>query len=176
MLIETTPLSGLHVITPQLRTDERGAFGRTWDPAVAKQHGLIEHFDYTCISTNNALHTLRGMHYQKDPHGEVKLVRCTKGAIFDVAIDLRPNSPTFRQWFGAELTADNHTALYIPQGFAHGFLTLQPDSEVLYYLKHPYTAQAATGVRFDDPAFGIQWPAAPAMIAERDAAYPNFAS
>lgn len=164
------------LITPHLRTDERGAFGRTWDPDVARQHGLTEYFDYTCISTNIARGTLRGMHYQTDPHGEIKLVRCTKGAIFDVAIDLRPESPTFKKWYGAELTAENHQSLYIPQGFAHGFLTLEPDSEVLYYLKHPYVAQAASGVRWDDPAFGIEWPGKPAVIAERDAAYPDFVS
>lgn len=174
MKIEDTPLQGVCRISPHLETDARGSFGRTWDPAVAAELGLQETFDYTCISTNPAAFTLRGMHWQKSPHEEVKLVRCTKGKIFDVALDLRPHSPTFRQWFGAELSADNHDALYIPSGCAHGFLTLTPDAEVLYHIAGAFAPEAASGVRFDDSAFAIAWPAEPVVISERDAAYPDW--
>jgi dTDP-4-dehydrorhamnose 3,5-epimerase len=170
-----TPFAGLYVITPSLTEDARGAFGRTWDNAIAKEFGLQETFEYSCISTNAAKHTLRGMHFQKPPHGEVKLVRCTKGSIFDVVIDLRPDSPTFRQWFDVTLTAQHRNALYIPQGFAHGFLTLTPEAEVLYMIAGEYVPDAASGVRFDDPAFGIEWPAEPAVIADRDLSYPDVA-
>lgn len=163
----------MYVVDIEAITDERGAFARTWDPVIAEEHGLLERFDYTCISTNDAKHTLRGMHYQKNPHEEIKLVRCTRGSIFDVAIDLRPGSQTFRKWFGVELTADNHRALYIPRGFAHGFLTLEDDTEVLYHIAGDFVPESAAGVRFDDPAFGILWPAKPALISERDAQYPD---
>ncbi len=169
-----TPFAGLFVIQIVPHQDERGLFARTWDAAKAAEWGLTERFDYMCVSTNTATHTLRGMHYQKDPHGEVKLVRCTRGRIWDVAIDLRPDSPAFKQWYGTELSAENHRSLYVPPGFAHGFLTLEPESEVLYAIANPYVAEAASGVRWDDPAFSIAWPAAPAVIAPRDAAYPDF--
>lgn len=175
MNITPTPLIGLYTVDIQSHADERGTFARTWDAAIAKERGLQERFDYTCISTNVKKHTLRGMHYQKDPHGEIKLVRCTKGSVYDVAIDLRPDSPTHKQWFGVELSAQNHRALYIPEGFAHGFLTLEENAEVLYAIAHPYVPNAATGVRFNDPAFSIDWPAMPDMIDARDASYPPFA-
>ncbi len=154
--------------------DDRGMFARTWDPAFAKTNNLQERFDYTCISTNVTKHTLRGMHYQRTPHGETKLVRCTKGKMFDVVVDLRPESKTFRQWYGTELTAENHRGLYIPQGCAHGFLTLEPSTEVLYAIAGEYTADAASGVRFDDPAFTIAWPAQPQVISDRDRTYSDF--
>lgn len=174
MNIVPTPIAGLSLITLQKRDDSRGFFARTWDPLIAKTHGVQERFDYSCISGSEVKHTLRGMHYQKEPHGEVKLVRCTKGAVFDVAVDVRPDSKTFKQWFGRELTAQNHEALLIPPGCAHGFLTLGDETEVLYAIAHAYVPEAACGMRFDDPAFKIVWPASPQVLSPRDAAYPAF--
>lgn len=174
MHIVSTAIHGLYTIDIKAQSDERGLFARTWDTTIAKEQGLMERFDYTCISTNTKKGTLRGMHYQTLPHGEVKLVRCTKGKMFDVVIDLRPDSATFKQWFGAELTAENHTALYIPAGCAHGFMTLDDDTEVLYHITGAFVPEAATGVRWNDPAFAIAWPADPVVISERDAAYSDF--
>lgn len=174
MNIQPTSLAGVYLIDITPHTDERGLFARTWDPAIAKQNGLQEKFDYTCISTNTKKYTLRGMHYQRDPHGEVKLVRCTKGSMFDVVIDLRPDSQTFKQWFGAELSSESHRAMYIPAGCAHGFLTLEDDTEVLYAIANPFVSDASTGVRWDDPALGIKWPTKPVVISDRDAQYPDF--
>ncbi len=173
MHVQPTSIDGLSIIDIKPHSDDRGLFARTWDSTIAKEHGLMERFDYTCISTNTKKGTLRGMHYQTLPHGEVKLVRCTKGKMFDVVIDLRPDSATFKQWLGAELTAENHTALYIPAGCAHGFMTLDDDTEVLYHITGAFVPEAATGVRWNDPAFAIAWPADPVVISERDAAYPN---
>ncbi len=175
MELKQSKLAGVYVVEVTKQKDDRGFFARTWDPAIAKEHGLRETFDYTCISTNDTKHTLRGMHYQCDPHGEVKLVRCTKGSMFDVVIDLRPDSTTFKQWIAEELSADNHRALYIPEGCAHGFLTLEDDTEVLYHIAHDFVPDAADGIRWDDPAFGIKWPAQPTVISDRDTAYPDFA-
>lgn len=176
MQVTQTNISGVFEIAISPHEDERGLFARTWDPGIAKEHGLPEQFDYSCISTNIAAHTLRGMHFQREPHGEVKLVRCTKGKIFDVALDLRPESPTYKQWHGQELTDENHTALYIPAGCAHGFLSLTENSEALYQISGEFTPDAADGVRFDDPAFAITWPAEPKVIAERDTTYPLHSS
>ena len=120
--------------------------------------------------------TLRGLHYQVPPHEEAKLVRCTAGAVFDVAVDLRPDSPTFKRWFGVELTAENRLAMYVPEKCAHGLLTLTDDSEVLYQMSAPERPDAAAGVRFDDPAFGIEWPAGVVVINDRDRSYPDFES
>lgn len=174
MQLTKTALAGVYTVDVTAQADERGFFARTWDPAIAREHGLQEHFGCSCISTNAAKHTLRGMHYQRDPHGEVKLVRCTRGSLFDVALDLRPDSPTFRQWFGMVLTADNHRSLYISQGCAHGFLTLEDNTEVLYHIAGDVAPEAQRGVRFDDPSFAIAWPAAPVVISKRDASYPDF--
>lgn len=176
MQLTHTSIPGVHLVDVKGAADERGFFGRTWDAETAKAHGLQERFDYTCISANTAAFTLRGMHCQRLPHGETKLVRCTKGRIFDVIIDLRPDSPTFRQWTSAELTAENRRALYVPEGCAHGFLSLEPESEVLYHIAGAYVPDAAAGVRWNDPAFGIVWPAEPVLISPRDAAYPDFAA
>lgn len=171
-----TSLAGIHVIDIDETKDERGFFARTWDPAVARDHKLVEKFDYTCISFNTEKGTLRGMHYQELPHGETKLVRCTRGAVFDAVIDLRPASKTFKQWYGTDLTAENHRALYIPEGCAHGFVTLEPNTEVLYAITGEYVATAASGVRYDDPAFNIQWPVKPTVLSDRDRTYPDFGS
>lgn len=126
------------------------------------------------VSRNRRAHTLRGMHYQLPPHEEAKLVRCTAGAIWDVIVDLRPGSATWLRWTGAELSAENGSALYVPEGFAHGFLTLRDDTEVFYQMSAFYEPGAARGLRWNDPRIGIAWPAEPAVISERDAAYPDF--
>ena len=126
------------------------------------------------MSYNVKKGTLRGMHYQREPHAEAKLVRCIRGSVYDVMVDLRPGSPTFLGWHGEELTADNHRALYIPRGFAHGYLTLTDHAEVFYQLSAEYVASAGAGVRYDDSAFGIRWPGPAVVINDRDRTYPDF--
>lgn len=174
MLVTETPLQGVFRIDIDPKRDGRGFFARTWDAAIANRHGLAERFDYHCVSVNDALHTLRGMHWQREPHGETKLVRCTRGTIVDVIVDMRPDSPTFKRWTALELSAENRRAFYVPHGCAHGFLTMTPDTEVLYGIAGAYVPDAATGIRWNDPAIGIEWPATPAAISERDASYPDF--
>jgi dTDP-4-dehydrorhamnose 3,5-epimerase len=177
VIFHDTPLAGVAVVEAELLADERGAFARTFCTEEFASRGLDSRVAQTNISLNTRAGTLRGLHYQTDPHGEAKLVRCPRGAIFDVAVDLRPDSPTYRAWFGAELSADNHRALFIPVGCAHGFQSLHDDSEVLYLMSTPYVPGAGRGVRWDDPAFGIRWPESPAggrIISERDAAYPDL--
>ncbi|HEX3874702.1 MAG TPA: dTDP-4-dehydrorhamnose 3,5-epimerase [Solirubrobacteraceae bacterium] len=176
MRFEATPLPGLWVIDVDPVTDDRGWFARTFDAAEFAAHGLPATVVQCNASFNARRDTLRGMHYQADPHGETKLVRCVSGAVFDVAVDLRPDSPTFARWHGVELTAANRRMLYIPVGFAHGFQTLTDDSELLYLMGHEYVPDAARGVRFDDPAFAIDWPAPTGerIVSERDLGYPDF--
>jgi dTDP-4-dehydrorhamnose 3,5-epimerase len=171
-----TPLPGVIVIEPERLSDERGWFARSFDREEFGAHGMNLDVIQANVSFNARAGTLRGMHYQDDPHGETKVVRCVRGAIFDVALDVRAGSPTRHRWHGVELTEDNGLALYIPAGFAHGFQTLADASEVHYLMGSPYVSDAARGVRWDDPAFGIEWPAEPAggrVISERDASYPD---
>ena len=174
MIFVPTVIGGVWVIDPERVEDERGFFARTWDAAEAERHGLSSRLAQCSVSYNRRRGTLRGMHYQAAPHEEAKLVRCTAGAIFDVAVDLRPRSPSFRQWFGTELSADNRKALYVAEGCAHGFLTLADDVEVAYQISEYYAPEAGRGVRFDDPAFGIEWPGEVTVINERDRTYPDF--
>jgi dTDP-4-dehydrorhamnose 3,5-epimerase len=174
VIVEPTALPGVFVITPELLTDARGDFARTYCAAEFRANGLDPQVAQCSVSFNPTAGTLRGMHYQVEPYGEVRLVRCTRGAIYDVAVDLRPESPTYCRWVGAELTADNRRSLYVPGGLAHGFLTLVGQSEVLYQMSVPYQPGAGAGVRWDDPAFGIVWPFAPRLMAERDATYPTY--
>jgi len=176
MTFEPTPLPGVVVVRPQPFADERGYFARTWDGELFAAQGLNPAVAQCSASFNVEAGTLRGMHYQAAPHGECKLVRCTRGRVFDVALDLRPDSATFRQWFGVELSAENGAALYIPEGCAHGFLTLEEASEVFYMISAAFVPDAARGVRWDDPAFGIQWPGPVRVVKDRDAAYPDFPS
>jgi dTDP-4-dehydrorhamnose 3,5-epimerase len=172
-----TPLPGAWVVELELLGDERGWFARTFDAEEFRARGLNDAVVQCNASFNARSGTLRGMHYQAEPHGESKLVRCVRGAIFDVAVDLRPGSPTRCRWHGVELSAQNRRALYIPAGLAHGFQTLTDDCEVLYQMGHHYVPEAARGVRWDDPAFAIEWPQPPAerVISEKDRAYPDFA-
>lgn len=169
-----TKLNGAFIIELEPLADERGFFARSWCHREAKSHGLSANWVQCNVSFNNKKGTLRGMHYQESPDEEIKLVRCTGGAIFDVIIDLQPQSSTFRQWVGIELNADNRRMLYIPKGFAHGFLTLKDCTEVYYQMSEFYLPKKARGVRWNDPAFGIDWPIAVSVISERDARYPDF--
>nr|MDQ3283023.1 dTDP-4-dehydrorhamnose 3,5-epimerase [Acidobacteriota bacterium] len=154
--------------------DHRGFFARTYCEEEFRAHGLETHFAQSSIAFSSRRGTLRGMHYQREPFGEVKLVRCTRGAVYDAVIDLRPGSPAFRQWFAVELTAENRRMLYIPKGFAHGYQTLEDETEISYQMSTPYHREAAAGVRWNDPAFAVRWPIEVAVIAERDDDYPDF--
>jgi dTDP-4-dehydrorhamnose 3,5-epimerase len=176
MRFKQTPLPGAWVIELELLGDERGWFARTFDAEEFEAHGLNPAVVQCNASFNSRRDTLRGMHYQAEPYGESKLVRCVRGAIFDVAVDLRPDSPTFRDWHGVELSAENRVAYYIPARLAHGFQTLADGCEVLYQMGHRYVPGAARGVRYNDPAFDIEWPAPDGerIISERDAAYADF--
>jgi dTDP-4-dehydrorhamnose 3,5-epimerase len=169
-----TRLTGSFIIEPERNEDQRGFFARTWCQREFMKHGLNPRLAQCSVSFNRKRGTLRGMHYQIAPHEEAKLVRCTRGAIYDVIIDLRPDSPTFTRWVAAELTAANYRMLYIPEGFAHGFQTLDDDSEVFYQMSEFYAPECARGVRWNDPAFGIQWPSDERTISLRDDTYPDF--
>jgi dTDP-4-dehydrorhamnose 3,5-epimerase len=174
MTFTTTELPGAFVIDPERIEDERGFFARTFSVNEFEGHGLNPRIDQCSVSYNRIRGTLRGMHFQAAPHAEAKLVRCVAGAIHDVIIDLRPGSPTFRRWIGVDLSARNRRALYVPEGFAHGFLTLEDDSEVFYQISQSYVPGAARGVRWDDPAFGIRWPGEVKCISARDRDYADF--
>ena len=172
MTLDPTPIPGCVRLVPTWHEDERGGFARTWDGGEFERLGLNAGVLQCSVSRNTHRGTLRGMHYQAAPHEEAKLVRCTRGAVYDVCLDLRPDSATFRQWHGETLTAENGVALYVPEGCAHGFLTLEDATEVFYMISAPYAPDAGRGVRWDDPAFGIEWPAEVRVIHPRDAAYP----
>ncbi len=174
MIFRETGIEGVWVVEPERHADERGFFARTWDGAELAERGLNGNLSQCSISYNHRRGTLRGMHYQEAPHEEAKLVRCTAGAIFDVAVDLRPDSPTFTKWVGHELAAENRLALYVPEGCAHGFITLADGAEVAYQISERYAPEAARGVRWDDPAFAIDWPVEVNVISERDRSYPDF--
>ena len=174
MIFQETTLKGAFVIEPERRHDERGFFARTWCQREFAAEGLLPEWVQCNISFSRQRGTLRGMHYQAAPYEEAKLVRCTMGAIYDVIIDLRPESPTFRQWLGVELTAGNRRMLFIPQGFAHGFQTLTHDTEVFYQMSQFYAPEYGRGVRWDDPAFQVSWPAEKRIISERDRGFPDF--
>jgi dTDP-4-dehydrorhamnose 3,5-epimerase len=177
MRFNETPLPGVWVIELDLLGDERGWFARTFDADEFAQRGLDPAVVRCNASFNARRDTLRGMHYQAVPHGESKLVRCVRGTIFDVAVDLRADSPTYCRCHGVELSAANHLAFYIPAGLAHGFQTLVDGCEVVYQMGHRYVPDAARGVRWDDPAFSIAWPEAHGkrIISEKDCQYPDFA-
>ena len=175
MTFRETALAGVHIVEAEPIADARGFFARLWSAEEFAARQLVTRFDHVSVSFNHKGGTLRGMHYQAAPFAETKLVRCIRGAIFDVAVDLRPQSPTFRKWVGVELTADNRRAFYIPAGCAHGFQTLTADVEVLYMIDAPYSAEHGRGVRWNDPAFAIAWPTADRVMNDRDAAYPDFA-
>lgn len=174
MIFTETPLKGAYVIDPERLADERGFFARTWCRREFEANGLDTELAQCSISFNQKTGTLRGMHYQIAPHAEQKLVRCTAGVIHDVIVDLRPDSASFRRWFAAELSADNRRMLYIPEGLAHGFLTLADNTEVFYQISKHYVPESARGVRWNDPAFAISWPAQPRIVSQRDSTYADF--
>jgi dTDP-4-dehydrorhamnose 3,5-epimerase len=179
MRLRATPLAGAHVVELEPLADERGSFARTYDAAQFADAGLDARVAQSNTSFNARAGTLRGLHFQAAPHAEGKLVRCTRGAVYDVIVDLRPESETYCRWFAIELRADGAESLFAPAGFAHGFQTLVDASEVHYQMTHHYVPEAARGVRWDDPAFGIEWPAPPPggrVLSERDATYPDFGS
>jgi len=171
---QQTPLAGAFVVEPEPLADERGFFARTFCANQFAQAGLAAEVAQCSVSFNQKKGTLRGMHYQRAPHGEAKLIRCTRGAIYDVILDLRRDSPTFRSWIATELSADNRKALFIPEGFAHGFQTLFDATEVYYQISVDYVPAASEGVRWDDPAFQIEWPEMPLIISERDRSFSDF--
>jgi dTDP-4-dehydrorhamnose 3,5-epimerase len=174
MMFHTIPLADARVVELDLHVDERGLFARCFCEREFAAQGLATRYPQANVSWNREAHTLRGLHWQAAPHAEAKLVRCTAGAIHDVIVDLRRGSPTCLAWFGIELSASNRKALYVPEGFAHGFLTLADESEVSYWMSESFAPQAARGLRFDDPRLGIAWPARPRVISERDLGYPDF--
>lgn len=172
MFFERTKLDGALLISPDRNEDERGHFARVFCQKEFANSGL----DFSCVQTsisyNHKRHTLRGMHFQKAPHEEAKLVRCTRGAIYDVIVDLRTDSVTYKQWFAAELSEKNQKSIYIPRGFAHGFETLEDETEVFYMIDQEYVPESSAGFRYDDQSVKIEWPIAPLVISERDLNFP----
>ncbi len=174
MKTSPTSVEGAFVIDVTRFDDDRGFFARAFDAAEIKKLGLDPHVELCAITQNKLKGTLRGMHYQSSPNAETKFVRVTRGAIFDVALDLRKDSPTYLKWHGEILSADNQKQLYIPKGCAHGYITLTNDAELVYFLSAPYSPQSAGGVRYNDPAFKIAWPGEVKVIAPRDANYADY--
>ena len=172
MLFTETKLKGAFIIDLELKSDDRGFFARTFCAKEFEAHGLKPFVSQCNLSFNHKAGTLRGMHYQVAPACETKLVRCTRGAVYDVIIDLRPDSPTYQQHIGVELSADNRRALYVPEMFAHGYQTLTDDAEVAYQVTEFYTPGYERGARYNDPAFGIEWPVPITVISEKDANWP----
>jgi len=169
-----TQFTGLYLIEPERLVDDRGFFARTWCKREFIEHGLNPDLAQCNISFNWHRGTLRGMHHQVAPHEEAKVVRCTSGGIYDVVVDLRSESKTYKQWLSVELTADNRRMIFIPEGFSHGFMTLQDNTEVFYQMSTFYDPACARGVRYDDPAFGIKWPLEIAVISDKDRQYQDF--
>lgn len=167
-------IPGVYLVDLERRSDDRGFFARTYCEDEFNAHGLVDRMVQTNMSWNHSAGTLRGMHMQLDPHGEVKLVRAIRGAIVDVIVDLRPESSTYLRHVSVELTADNRSALYVPVGFAHGYQTLADDTEVLYQVSHRYAAGFEQGYRYDDPAFSIDWPKPVTVISDKDRSWPLF--
>ena len=174
MIFTETDLKGVFVIELEKRGDERGFFARTFCRNEFVAHGLNPRLAQANMAYSRFAGTLRGMHYQVSPHAEAKLVRCTRGRIFDVAVDLRPDSATYCRWAGVELSADNYKMFYIPKGFAHGYMTLEEDCELMYLVSEFYAPEAERGVRWNDPAFGITWPTAPDIISDKDQNWADF--
>lgn len=174
MQLLATPLPDLWLLSPQKHADERGFFARTYCEETLSAAGIAFRTIQCNVSFNTQAGTLRGMHFQVAPAGEPKIVRCTAGSIYDVAVDLRPESSTYCQWYGKVLSAEEHNAFLIPEGFAHGFITLEDNSEVFYHMGAPFSAPHARGVRWNDPAFDIIWPGEPRVISEKDTHWPDF--
>ncbi len=175
MIFAETDLRGAYVIDLEKIEDERGFFARAWCAREFSEHGLEARIAQCNTSSNKRKGTIRGMHLQRPPHEEVKMIRCIRGALYDVIIDLREDSPTYKRWFGVELTQENRKMLYVPAGFAHGFQTMSDDTEAFYMVSEFYTPGAEAGVRWDDHVFGMEWPlGSPTEISEKDASWPDF--
>lgn len=174
MIFTETPLSGAFIVAPEFRNDKRGFFARTW----CKEEFALQHLDTRLVQCNISFNrlqgTLRGLHYQSFPYPETKLVRCTMGAIYDVIVDLRVESATYKKWFGTELSASNRRSLYVPAGFAHGFLTLVNETEVFYQMSEFHHPEFSRGVRWNDPSVAICWPEYPHVISDIDQQYPDL--
>jgi dTDP-4-dehydrorhamnose 3,5-epimerase len=175
MIFTETRIPGVFIVQMEPRGDERGWFARGWCAAEFRAHGLDARLEQVNIARTERRGTIRGLHWQAEPHGEAKLVRCTRGAVWDVALDLRPASPTFGQWVGVELADDGRRMLYVPGGCAHGYQALADDTEVTYLVTAPYVPGAERGVRHDDPAFAIRWPLAAIHLSDKDRAWPDHA-
>jgi dTDP-4-dehydrorhamnose 3,5-epimerase len=169
-----TEIAGVFIVEPDLHHDTRGFFTRTWSAREFGERGCVPDIVECNVSFNRSAGTLRGLHFQAAPHAQPKVVRCTAGAIWDVAVDLRAGSPTFKRYAGVELAARNHRQLFIPAGCAHGFITLEDDTEVFYQMGSAYDAASSRGYRWNDPAFNIRWPRPVAIILDRDNSYPDF--
>jgi len=174
MKITETPLRGAYLVELEPHSDERGFFARAYSPSEFRKQGLRDELTEMSLSRNIKAGTLRGMHFQKSPHEETKLVRVVRGRAFDVIVDIRPESPTFRQWHGQELSVENGRALYVPAGFAHGFITREDQTDVLYQITDTYKSAAAAGLAWDDPTIAIQWPQAPSIISQADRSRPRL--
>ncbi|HVZ71805.1 MAG TPA: dTDP-4-dehydrorhamnose 3,5-epimerase [Polyangia bacterium] len=174
MTFEPTKLAGVFVIRLERREDERGFFARTYCARELRQAGLDPEIVQSSVSYNRVRGTLRGLHYQAEPYEENKIVSCIRGAVHDVVVDIRRDSPTYKEWLGVELSADAGTALYVPKGFAHGFLTLEDDAMVTYDISTYYEPSSVRGIRYDDPAIGVAWPTKPTVVSAQDLARPSF--
>jgi dTDP-4-dehydrorhamnose 3,5-epimerase len=174
MQFEATPLQGAWLIRPEPHKDERGYFSRVFCEQQFSKQGLQTGFPQHSLSFNKQAHTLRGLHFQRQPHGETKLLRCSRGRIFDVIVDIRPESKTFRQYFAQELSESNLLALYVPEGFAHGFVTLEPETEVHYMISPAYVPGHGEAINWQDPALAIDWPVRPAVLSPQDAEAPGI--
>jgi dTDP-4-dehydrorhamnose 3,5-epimerase len=174
MRFAETELPGAYLIDLERREDERGFFARAWCEEEFAAYGLDTRVSQCNVSFNERRGTLRGLHYQVAPHSEVKVIRCTRGAVFDVIVDIRPESETYTRWIGIELSEENRRMLYVPEGFAHGFQTLEDDVEVAYQMSNYHHPEAEFGVRWNDPCFGIDWPIADAVISPRDQSFDDF--
>ena len=174
MIFTETILKGAFFLEVKKLEDERGFFGRSWCVNEMKEHGLNTNICQANISFNKSKGTLRGMHYQTAPYQEAKLVRCSRGSIYDVIIDLRKNSPTFKQWIGVELSQENYKMLYVPENFAHGFITLEDNCEINYLMSELYVPGAGATIRWNDPMFNINWPIEPTIMSEKDKSQPNY--
>jgi dTDP-4-dehydrorhamnose 3,5-epimerase len=174
LIFTETELKGAFIINVKKLEDERGFFGRTFCQKEFEDHGINPHVVQANVSYNKVKGTVRGMHYQVHPYEETKLVRCVRGAIYDVIIDLRKNSPTYTKWIGVELREDSYRMLFVPEGFGHGFITLQDNTEVIYQVSQFYTPGSERGIRWDDPAFNIHWPIKPVIISDKDTQHSDY--
>ena len=174
MIFVETKLKGAYILELERKEDHRGFFARSWDGNLLEQHGLVGNVAQQNISFSKLKGTIRGLHYQKAPHQEMKYVRCTRGRVFDVIVDLRPDSPTFKQWFGINLSVEDYKIVYVPKDFAQGFQSLEDNSEITYLTSEIYTPPAEAGIRYNDPSIGVEWPLPVSMISEKDTAWPDF--